>query len=71
MSQWVAGFWGLDEDGTLRYSDGEKFFKLPLKISAILQRLQHNYAKDENGELIIPQDSPCRSWGFVFSGKLK
>jgi len=70
MSKWRVGLWGLSSTGTLTLGNGEEVITLPLKISGIVQRFQHSIAKDVSGNRIMPQDSPCRSWGFIFHGEI-
>jgi hypothetical protein len=48
----LTGLLGVDNDGTLYHPDGRKLFWLPMSISRHIQRLQHHFAVDMDGNRI-------------------
>ena len=41
---WI-GLMGVDNDGTMYTPSGKKLFRLPLRLSSIIQILQHKIAR--------------------------
>ena len=50
----LVGLMGVGNNGMLYHPDGHKLFWMPMRIACIIQRIQHYFAQDMNGNKIRP-----------------